>query len=127
MAKKKKGAGGSGRKSKPKPEFRSQVEDEIVDQLLYRFVALVKKGLELMLDEPSELTRKEFRQNPTLVHTAEDIAGLVLWAAVMAYELPWLEFCQPILRQPAWMTLLGVETQADLDRLSLDMGNYGYG
>jgi len=83
MAKKKKGAGGSGRKSKPKPEFRSQVEDEIVDQLLYRFVALVKKGLALMLDNPSELTRTEFRRNPALGHTAEDIPGLVLWAAAM--------------------------------------------
>jgi hypothetical protein len=125
MAKKKKGAGGSGRKSKPKPEFRSQVEDEIVDQLLYRFVALVKKGLELMLDDPSDLTRTEFRQNPALAHTAEDIPALVLWAAVMAYELPWSEFCQHILTQPAWMTLLGVETQAELERLSLDWGNYG--
>ena len=122
--KKKKGAGGPGRKSKPKPEFRSQIEDKIVDQLLYRFVALVKKGLALMLDNPSELTGKEFRQNPTLVYTAEDIPALVLWAAVMAYELPWSEFCQHILTHPAWMTLLGVETQADLDSLFPDLGDY---
>jgi hypothetical protein len=115
----KKGARGSGRQSKPKPGFRSQVEDEIVDQLLYRFVALVKKGLELMLDNPSELTSKEFRQNPALVHRVEDIAGLVLWTAVGAYELPWPEFCQHVLTHPAWMTLLGVQTQADLDRLSI--------
>jgi hypothetical protein len=125
MTKKKKGAGGSGRKSKPKPEFRSQVEDEIVDQLLYRFVALVKKGLALMLDNPSELTRTEFRRNRALGHTAEDIPGLVLWAAVMAYELPWPEFCQHILTQPAWMTLLGVKTAVDLERLSVDLGNDG--
>ena len=51
MARKKRGPDGSGRKSKP--EFRSKVEDEIVDQLLYRFVVLVKQGLELMLDDPS--------------------------------------------------------------------------
>ncbi len=124
MSKKKKGAGGSTRKSKPKPEFRSKIEDEIVDQLLYRFVVLVKKGLELMLDDPSELTSKEFRQNPALAHSAEDIPVLVLWVAAMAYELTWSEFCQHILTHPAWMTLLGVETQADLDRLSVDFGNY---
>ena len=115
----KKGARGSGRQFQSKPEFRSQVEDEIVDQLLYRFVALVKKGLELMLDDPSELTSKEFRQNPALAHRAEDIAGLVLWTAVGAYELPWSEFCQHVLTHPAWATLLGVQTQADLDRLSI--------
>ncbi len=124
MAKKKKGAGGSGRKFKPKPEFRSQVEDEIVDQLLYRFVALVQKGLELMLDAPSDLTRTEFRQNPALAYTAEDIPALALWAATMAYELPWPEFRQHILTHPARMTLLGVETKADLDSLLPDLGNY---
>lgn len=124
MAKKKKGDGGSGRKSKPKPEFRSKVEDQIVDQLLYRFVVLVKKGLELMLDDPSDLTCKEFRQNPALTYTVEDIPVLILWTAMMAYELPWPEFCQHVLTHPAWMTLLGIQTQADLERLSLDSENY---
>jgi hypothetical protein len=37
-----------------------------------------------MLGDPSDLTRTEFRQNPALAHTAEDIPELVLWAAVMA-------------------------------------------
>jgi hypothetical protein len=124
MAKKKNGSGGSSQKSKPKPEFRNQVEDEVVDQLLYRFVALIKQGLELMLDDPSELTRTEFRQNPALAHTAEDIPALVLWAAAQAYELPWSEFCQHILTHPAWMTLLGVKTQAELDNLLPNPGNY---
>ena len=70
MAKKgkKKRSKRSGRRPKPKPEFRGQVETELVDRLLYRFVALVKHGLELMLRNPSELTRKEFRKNPELVH-----------------------------------------------------------
>jgi len=125
MAKKKKGAGGSGRESKPKPEFRSQVEEELVDQLLYRFVALVKKGLELMLADPSELRRTEFRQNPALAHTAEDIPELVLWTGVLAYELPWSEFCEQVLTHPAWGSLLGVQSQADLDRLSVGLANYG--
>ncbi len=125
MARKKKGTGGSSRGSEPKPEFCSQVEDEIVDQLLYRFVTLVKQGLELMLDDPSELTRTEFRQNPALAHTAEDIPELVLWTGVMAYELPWPEFCQHVLTHPAWGSLLEVQTEADLDRLSVGLENYG--
>ena len=43
---------GSRRSSKPKPTFRGRVPAEVVDQLLYRFVALVKQGLELMLRDP---------------------------------------------------------------------------
>jgi hypothetical protein len=120
MAKKKRSKR-SGKRSKPKPEFRSRVETELVDQLLYRFVALVKHGLELMLRDPSELTRKEFRQNPDLAYTAEEIPVLVLWTAVGAYELAWPAFCQHILTHPKWAELLGVETQAGLDRLALDL------
>jgi len=118
MAKRKNRSGGSRRKSKPKPEFRSQVEAELVDRLLYRFVALVKHGLELMLHAPSELTRKEFRKYPELAHTAAEIPVLVLWTAVGAYELPWSEFCQHVLTHPEWADLLSVQTQADLDHLS---------
>jgi len=118
----KKRTSGSRQRAKPKPEFRSRVEAEVVDRLLYRFVALVKRGLELMLDAPSELTRKEFRRNPELIYTAEEIPALVLWAAVGAYELPWPEFCQHVLTHPRWAELLGVKTQADLDRLNLDSG-----
>jgi len=120
MAKQKR-ASRSPQRARPKPEFRSRVEAEVVDRLLYRFVALVKRGLELMLDAPSELTRKEFRRNPELVYTAEEIPTLVLWAAVGAYELPWPEFCQHVLTHPQWAELLGVETQADLDRLNLPL------
>jgi len=119
MAKRKKGSGGSRRKAKPKPEFRSKVETELVDRLLYRFVALVKHGLELMLHSPSELARKEFRKNPDLVYAAEAIPVLVLWTAVGVYELAWSEFCQHVLAHPAWVELLAVQTQADLDRLSV--------
>jgi len=123
MAKKgkKKRSKRSGRWSKPKPKFRGQVEAELVDRLLYRFVALVKHGLELMLRDPSELTRKEFRKNPELVYTAEEIPVLVLWAAVGVYELPWPAFCQHILTHLKWAELLGVETQADLDRLAVGL------
>jgi len=111
-------------RSKPEPEFRSQVETELVDQLLYRFVALVKHGLELMLRDPSELARQEFRQHPDFIYTAEEIPVLVLWAAVGAYELPWPVFCQHVLTHPQWAALLGVATQADLDRLTVGLERY---
>jgi len=113
----------SGQRSKPEPEFRSQVETELVDQLLYRFVALVKQGLELILRDPSELARKEFRKNPALVYTAQEIPALVLWAAVGAYELPWPAFCQHVLTHSQWTELLGVETQADLDCLAVGLAH----
>jgi len=113
MAKKK-----HGQRAKSKPAFRGQVTAEVVDRLLYRFVALIKCGLELMLHDPSELTRQEFRRNPDLVYTPAEIPVLVLWAAVGAYELPWPAFCQHVLTHPQWTTLLGVATSADLDRLA---------
>jgi hypothetical protein len=123
MAKKgkKKRSKRSSQRTKPEPKFRGQVEAELVDQLLHCFVALVKHGLELMLHDPSELARQEFRQNPDLVYTAEEIPVLVLWAAVAAYELPWLAFCQHVLTQPKWAELLGVEMQADLNRLAMGL------
>ena len=70
-----------GKKPKP-PVFRSQVETEVIDQMLGRFVALVKRGLELILTEPSELVQAEFRQQPELAFQAKDIPALVLWTAV---------------------------------------------
>ena len=92
--------------------------------MLHRFVALVKHGLELLLCDPSELARKELRQNPALVYTVEEIAVLVLWAAVGAYELPWPAFCQHVLTHPQWAALLGVATQVDLDRLAGGLESY---
>ena len=123
MAKKreKKRSKPSDQRSKSKAEFRGQVQAEVVDQLLHRFGALVKHGLELMLCDPSELARREFRQNPALVYTVEEIAVLVLWAAVGAYERPWPAFCQHVLTHPQWAELLGVETPADLDRLAVGL------
>jgi hypothetical protein len=118
MATKKNRRKRSGKRSTPKSGFRNQVEAEVVDRLLYRFVALVKHGLELMIRTPSELARKEFRQNPDLVYTSEEIPTLVLWAAVGAHELPWPALCQHILTHSKWAELLSVETQDDLDRLA---------
>ena len=105
---------------KAKPAFRKKVGDELVDQLLYRFVALVKHGLELMLHDPSELTCKEFRQNPELMYTVEDISILVLWVALGVYEMAWSEFCEHVWAHPAWAELLGVQTQVDLDLLNVE-------
>jgi len=42
------------RERPPGPAFCTQVDGEEVERLLCRFVALVKRGLELMLTAPSE-------------------------------------------------------------------------
>ena len=109
---------GSRRSSKPKPTFRGQVPLDVVDRLLYRFVALVKQGLELMLRDPSALARDEFDQHPELVYAPTDIPIWVAWTAQGAYEMAWPDFCQHVLGHPDWQALLGVQTQADLDALA---------
>ena len=124
MARQKKRVGRSRRKPKPKREFRSKVDIELVDQLLYRFVDLVKHGLGVMLRDPSELTQKEFRQNLEMAHSSEDIPNLVLWTAVSAYELSWDRFCQHVLTHSAWAELLGVQTQANLEQLKVNFDYY---
>jgi len=108
--------------SKPKPAFRSRVETELVDDLLYRFAALVKHGLKLMLETPSERARRVFRQRPELAYEPADIPALVAKTAQGAYEMGWSNFCQHVLTRPKWQQLLEVETQAKLDRLALDFG-----
>ncbi len=110
---------------KPPPVFRSQVGAALVETLLLRFATSVKQGLELVLATPSELARKEFRRHPEWVYTAADIAGLVAWAAQGAYALDWPAFAQHILSQPAWQTLLGVHTQAELDGLASLAAHFG--
>jgi hypothetical protein len=100
-----------------KSTFRSKVEVEVIDKLLYRFVSLVKKGLELMLTEPSELATAEFRKHPEDVYVAEDIPVLTFWVAEKVYESPRPEFCQYVLTNLEWAKLLGVSSQADLDEL----------
>ena len=102
---------------RPQPVFRSQVEAEAVDRLLWRFAALVKKGLELMLTDPSDLAKGDFREYPELSYTATGIPALVLWAALGTYELPWEGFCQHMLAHTHWMKVLGVSSRAELDRL----------
>ena len=118
MARSRQGPSRLRRASKPKPTFRGQVPADVVDQLLYRFVALVKHGLELMLRAPSGLARDEFDQHPEWVYAPTDIPSLVAWTAQGAYDLAWPAFCQHVLGHPDWQALLGVQTQADLDALA---------
>jgi len=113
MARRKKRRG----QKKSKPVFRGRVETEVISQLLCRFVALVKRGLELMLSDPSELVRAEFRQEPALVYEVGEIPVLVLWTAVGVWERPWAEFQQQVLEQPVWQQVLGVSTVAELEPL----------
>jgi len=61
----------------PQPVFRSQVEAEAVDRLLCCFAAVVKKGLELMLTDPSDLAKGDFREYPELSYTATGIPALL--------------------------------------------------
>ena len=100
-----------------KSTLRSKLAPEVVDQLLYCFVSLVKKGLVLMLTDPSELAAAELRKHPECVYTAGDIAALTLWVAEGVYELPRAAFCQHVLVNPQWAALLEVTSQADLDQL----------
>ena len=100
-----------------KSTLRSKLAPGVVDQLLYCFVSLVKKGLVSMLTDPSELAATEFRKNPESIYTAGDIAMLTLWVAEGVYELPRAAFCQHVLVNPQWAALLEVTSQTDLDRL----------
>ena len=113
-----------GLRAKVKAAFRDQVPAEVVDQLIHRFVTLVKHGSELMLRDPS-VGPSGVRQHPDLVYTIEEIGVLVLWAAVGAYELPWSAFSPARADPPAvGRGGTGVATQADLDRLAVDLEHY---
>ena len=105
------------RRAQPKRAFRQQVDAEVVDTLLRRFVELVKQGLTLMLTQPTEWAAKVLRQHPELLYTAADIPVYIAWAAWTAYEMDWATFCTRVLAWPAWQVVLQVQTQADLDRL----------
>ena len=117
MARSHKGARGKQRRAKPKRVFRQQVDAQVVDNLLRRFVELVKQGLELMLTQPTKWAEKVLRQHPELAYTASDIPVYVAWAAWTAYEVDWAAFCTLVLASPAWQAVLQVQTQADLDHL----------
>jgi hypothetical protein len=91
--------------------------------LLYQFAALVKQGLQLILQDPSELASKTLSERPEWRFTPAEIPAWVAWTAQGAYELPWEEFCQHVLNHPTWSELLEVQTQADLDHLAEGFAN----
>ncbi len=99
---------------KKQSKFRTGVAVEQVDQLLKDFIKRVKQGLALLLSEPSELSQKVLKQNPQWAVNAEQNLVLVTWAAYMAWEKPWEEFCQMVIADPAWQELLGGPDQASL-------------
>jgi len=115
MARSSRRSSGKPRRAKPARTFRRRVDDEVIDDLLRRFVELVKRGLELMLTQPSALAERDLRRNPALLYGSADIRVHIVWAAWQAYDLDWPAFCQHVLTHPAWQTVLGVQTQADLD------------
>jgi hypothetical protein len=103
-------------------KFRTNVPFEQVDHLLQVFIKTVKKGLVLILSEPSELSQKVLRQNPQWEVSAEKNLVLVTWAAFMAWDKPWAEFCSLILADPAWPALLATPDQQSLDERQVQFG-----
>jgi hypothetical protein len=101
---------------------RTNVPPDQVDHLLRAFIKTVKKGLALILSDPSELTQKVLRQNPQWEVSAELNLVLVTWAAFMAWDKPWAEFCQLILTDPAWRALLAAPDQQILDDRQVQFG-----
>ncbi len=97
-------------------KFRTGVPTDLVDYLLKRFIQTVGTGLELILSEPSELTRKVLKQNPLWKMGSEANLVLLTWAAFAAWDKPWDEFCQVVLSDPQWQALLMAPDQATLDQ-----------
>jgi len=103
-------------------KFRTNVPADQVDHLLRAFIKTVKKGLALILSEPSELSQKVLRQTPLWEVSAEMNLVLVTWAAFMAWDKPWAEFCQLVLVDPVWQTLLASPDQQTLDERQVQFG-----
>jgi hypothetical protein len=102
--------------------FRTNVPADQVNHLLQEFIKTVKKGLALILSDPSELTQKGLRRNPQWEVSAEMNLVLVTWAAFVAWDKPWAEFCRLILADPGWRTLLASPDQQTLDERQLQFG-----
>lgn len=103
-------------------KFRTNVPSDQVDHLLQAFIKTVKQGLALILSEPSELSQKVLRQNPLWEVSAEKNLVLVTWAAFMAWDKPWAEFCPLILADPVWPALLATPDQQTLDERHVQFG-----
>jgi len=113
-----------GRASREKApvKFRTNVPPDQMAHLLQAFIKTVKQGLALILSDPSELTQKVLKQNPLWEVSAQMNLVLVTWAAFVAWDKPWADFCQLILGDPAWSALLAVSDQQTLAERQAQFG-----
>jgi hypothetical protein len=103
------------RQKKPAAKFRAGVPVELADRLLKAFIQTVKTGLALLSSQPSELTRKTLKKNPLWEISTDMNWVLVTWAAFVAWDKTWDEFCQIVLSDSGWQALLHATTRATLD------------
>lgn len=85
-ASKSRGQRGQGRRHQPSSRFRAQVPDELATRLIGRLLALVARGLELLLTEPSETAQKWLKQHPEAWFEAGQVPYILLWVAMQAWE-----------------------------------------
>lgn len=119
---KKSGQKGDTKKQKAAIEFRTGIPRERVDHLLKQFIGTVRTGLDLVLNDPSELSCKVLKQNPQWLLSPEIKLVLLTWAAYAAWDKPWAEFCQVILSDLEWQALVAVSDQASLDHRQAQFG-----
>lgn len=74
------------RREKQSSRFRTQVPDELVTWLIGRLLALVARGLELLLTEPSEIAQKWQKKHPEAWFEAEQVPYILVWVAMQAWE-----------------------------------------
>ena len=70
------------RKRKPATKFRAGVPAELAYRLLKAFIQTVKTGLALLLSQPSELTRKTLKKNPSW-EVSTDMNWVAFYICVM--------------------------------------------
>ena len=102
---------GSRRSSKPKPTFRGQVPLEVVDRLLYRFVALVKQGLRMRSVNPLDY-RTGTSPDGAIRPQSESPTCL----RVRTGRLPWARFAGGRLRQVGRVLVKAEEPRAERAR-----------
>lgn len=104
------------RRRKPSARFRKQVPKELVTWLIGRLLVLVARGLELVLEEPSETAQQWLKQHPDAWYEAEQVPYILLWVARQAWETDLDELPQ-YLDDEVW-ALLGADFVWDSARIS---------
>ena len=74
------------RHRKPPSRFRTQVPDELVDQLIGRLLSLVARGLELLLKEPSEIAQQWRKEHADAWFEAKQVPYILLWVTMLAWK-----------------------------------------